>query len=144
MKPFKFLFVLSFLFLAQLNVNAQSDETVEQNSNAVNLTINSPAINPTLVSDIELLSSYTRGYKNSLTAFYITTSISLVSTMMGALLVGSSVDSGVNLGVAMIVIGGLSSAGSFVSGICMIDYQNRINKQNLKVHLKANGLKMTF
>ena len=143
MKIFKLLSTLLCVFLFQVNVNAQSAETVDSNSSVANLTINSSVVNPSLSNDIEQLAAYNKGYRNSLNAFYITSGISVITTVVGSILQASD---GVHAsaGVAMFILGGAAGVGSLVSGICVMEYQSKINRQNLKVHLKANGVAMTF
>ena len=146
MNPFKPLLALLFVFSVQLSVNAQSDTgtATEQitNSTAQQFSISSTTNQAAVASDIELLSQYNKSYRNSLNAFYITTGISVAGALAGYLML--SADSSNGAGVAMITIGGLASVGSFVSGICMAQFQSKVNDQNVRVHLKANGLTMTF
>lgn len=45
---------------------------------------------------------------------------------------------------ALYVLSGISGAGIFATGIYMIELQHKINKQNINVHLNANGINITF
>ena len=146
MNPFKLLLALLFVFSVQLSINAQSDAgaTIEQSANTTTqqFSISSMTNQAAVASDIELLSRYNKSYRNSLNAFYITTGISVVGALAGSIML--TADSSNGAGAAMITIGGLAGIGSFVSGICMAQFQSKVNDQNVKVHLKANGLSMTF
>jgi len=144
MKPFNLLLAFLFVLSVQLcNAQSDTDTATDQGSNTTaQFSINSTANYSAVAGDIELLSIYSKNYRNSLNAFYITAGISIAGTLAGSLIL--SADSFNGAGIAMITIGGLASAGSLVSGICMMHYQSKANDQNIKVHLKANGLSMTF
>ena len=118
------------------------EEPVIKDQSGDDLTTNRLFIDQDLLVDIEQLAAYNKSYRSSLNALYITTGISVVTMMMGSIFVAS--DRALGAGAAMFAIGGMAGAGSLISGICALEFQNKINKQNIKVHLKANGVSVAF
>ena len=121
------------------------EKPVIEDYTIANLTTDKLFVNQDISKDIELLAQYNKVYRNSLTAFYITTSLSVLATTLGSILIVDTYSNDTfGIGVAMITVGSLAGAGSLISGICMMEFQNKVNKQNVKVHLRANGVSVAF
>jgi len=119
----------------------------------------------TLSADLDKLSASTRAHRRSLNALYVSTGVSIAMLTSAAVVANRKVEvpasnkygnkadieaaekqisKNKDTSKALYVVGGLAAASTLVSGICVLEFQHKVNKYGTKLQLKANSVTVTF
>ena len=93
--------------------------------------------------ELSQLVKYTKSHRLVLNAFYAFTAVSAVSTIPLFFNV-NDVNRNRTKNVICGTVSGFFGLGALVSGICIYEFQSKINKTNVNLQLKANGMSVAF
>ncbi|MDD6210519.1 MAG: hypothetical protein PUB21_07945 [Bacteroidales bacterium] len=99
-----------------------------------------PYIDKVEDKDLAMLIYNTSKANNSATSLYISTGIGVITGGIG----GAIYNKNNNAGTVLFIVAGISSVSAIVSGICFLEFQKRVNRNNVKLQLKANGVNINF